>query len=45
MIGWLFGLFDWLAPRISAVLLALYGLIFGAPNWSTGCNCRPSFAN
>ncbi|MFC9498836.1 general stress protein [Streptomyces sp. NPDC056982] len=30
LIAWLFGLVDWLDHVISALLLALYGLIFGA---------------
>jgi hypothetical protein len=30
LIGWIFGLFDWIQPLISAVELAGYGLIFGA---------------
>jgi NhaP-type Na+/H+ or K+/H+ antiporter len=30
LIGWLFGLFDWVDPLISGLLLALYGLIIGA---------------
>ncbi|MET8516595.1 hypothetical protein [Streptomyces sp. NPDC005077] len=29
-IGWLFGLVNWLDPVVSVLLLALYGLIFGA---------------
>ncbi|MGW2938631.1 general stress protein [Streptomyces sp. NPDC001156] len=30
LIGWIFGLVNWLDPVVSAPLLALYGLIFGA---------------
>jgi hypothetical protein len=30
LIGWIFGLFDWIDPLTSGLLLALYGLIFGA---------------
>lgn len=30
LIGWLFGHANWLDPVVSALLLALYGLIFGA---------------
>jgi hypothetical protein len=30
LFGWLFGLFDWVNPVISGLLLALYGAIFGA---------------
>jgi hypothetical protein len=30
LIGWLFGLFSWIDPLESSLLLALYGLIFGA---------------
>src|SRR6476659_8731649 len=30
LIGWLFGLFDWIDPLKSSLLLALYGLVFGA---------------
>jgi hypothetical protein len=30
LVGWLFGLFDWVDPLKSSLLLALYGLIFGA---------------
>jgi hypothetical protein len=30
LIGWLFGLFNWIDPILTGALLALYGLIFGA---------------
>jgi len=30
LIGWLFGLFNWIDPLTSSLLLALYGLLFGA---------------
>jgi hypothetical protein len=30
LIGWIFGLFDWVDPLTSGLLLALYGLVFGA---------------
>jgi hypothetical protein len=30
LLGWLFGLFNWAAPIVSSLLLALYGLIIGA---------------
>ncbi len=30
LIGWLFGLLDWIDPLTSGLLLALYGLVFGA---------------
>jgi hypothetical protein len=30
LIGWLFGLFSWIDPLTSGLLLALYGLVFGA---------------
>lgn len=30
LIGWIFGLFNWIAPLISAFVLAGYGLVFGA---------------
>src|SRR5260370_35356251 len=30
LIGWIFGLFNWIEPLISALVLAGYGLIFGA---------------
>ncbi|GAA1148654.1 general stress protein [Nocardioides aquiterrae] len=30
LIGWVFGLFDWVDPLTSSLLLAFYGLIFGA---------------
>ena len=30
LIGWIFGLFNWIAPLVSALVLAGYGLIFGA---------------
>jgi hypothetical protein len=30
LIGWMFGLFDWVDPLTSGLLLALYGLLFGA---------------
>ena len=35
--GWIFGLFDWIEPLISALVLASYGLIFGA---IAGCRDR-----
>ena len=28
--GWIFGLFDWIDPVISALVLACYGILFGA---------------
>ncbi|MDT4962698.1 MAG: hypothetical protein QOF87_2345 [Pseudonocardiales bacterium] len=30
LIGWLFGLFNWIDPILASALLALYGLVFGA---------------
>ncbi|MFI6661419.1 general stress protein [Streptomyces sp. NPDC050523] len=30
LLGWIFGLPNWLDPVVSALLLALYGLVFGA---------------
>lgn len=30
LIGWVFGILDWVDPLTSGLLLALYGLIFGA---------------
>lgn len=30
LVGWIFGLLNWLNPVVSGLLLALYGLIFGA---------------
>src|ERR1700744_3469031 len=30
LIGWIFGLFNWLYPLIAGLVLAGYGLIFGA---------------
>jgi len=30
LFGWVFGLFDWVNPVISGLLLAFYGLILGA---------------
>lgn len=30
LIGWLFGLFNWVNPLVASAVLALYGLIFGA---------------
>ena len=30
LIGWIFGLFNWIAPLVSALVLAGYGVIFGA---------------
>ena len=30
MIGWIFGPLNWLDPVVSELLLALYGLVFGA---------------
>jgi|SRR3954452_1209241 hypothetical protein len=30
LLGWIFGLFDWADPVVSAFLLALYGLLIGA---------------
>lgn len=30
LIGWVFGLFNWVDPLTSGLLLALYGLVFGA---------------
>lgn len=30
MIGWIFGLLDWVDPLTSSLLLAIYGLLFGA---------------
>lgn len=30
LIGWIFGLFDWVDPLTSGLLLAFYGLVFGA---------------
>ena len=30
LIGWIFGLFNWIEPLISALVLAGYGLVFGA---------------
>jgi hypothetical protein len=30
LIGWVFGLFSWIDPLTSSLLLALYGLFFGA---------------
>jgi hypothetical protein len=30
LFGWLFGLFDWVNPLISGLLLTLYGAIFAA---------------
>ncbi|MET0703222.1 MAG: general stress protein [Mycobacterium sp.] len=30
LIGWIFGLFNWIAPLLSALMLAGCGLIFGA---------------
>lgn len=30
LIGWIFGLLDWVDPLTSSLLLALYGLVFGA---------------
>ncbi len=29
-LGWIFGLFNWVEPLISALVLAAYGLLFGA---------------
>lgn len=30
LIGWIFGLLDWVDPLTSSLLLAIYGLLFGA---------------
>jgi hypothetical protein len=30
LIGWLFGLFNWVQPLVASLALAAYGLIFGA---------------
>jgi hypothetical protein len=30
LIGWLFGLFNWVTPVLAAFTLAIYGLVFGA---------------
>ena len=30
LLGWIFGLFDWADPLVSAILLAFYGLLIGA---------------
>jgi hypothetical protein len=30
LIGWIFGLFDWVRPLVASLALAAYGLIFGA---------------
>ena len=30
LIGWVFGLFDWIDPLRASLLLAFYGLVFGA---------------
>jgi hypothetical protein len=30
LIGWLFGLFNWITPVLAAFTLAIYGLVFGA---------------
>jgi hypothetical protein len=30
LLGWLFGLFDWAAPIVNGLLLAIYGLLIGA---------------
>jgi hypothetical protein len=30
LVGWIFGLFNWIEPLISARVLAGYGLVFGA---------------
>ncbi len=30
LIGWIFGLLDWVDPLTSGLLLAIYGLLFGA---------------
>lgn len=30
LIGWIFGLFNWVEPLVSAVVLAAYGLVLGA---------------
>jgi hypothetical protein len=30
LIGWIFGLFNWVAPVVTSLLLAFYGLVFGA---------------
>ena len=48
LIGWIFGLFNWIEPLISALVLAGYGLVFGAIVWApcSGCSCmRCSAAN
>jgi hypothetical protein len=29
LIGWIFGLFNWIQPLVASVLLAFYGLLFG----------------
>ena len=47
LIGWIFGLFNWIQPLISALVLAGYGLA-SAPLWApcSGCSCmRCSAAN
>jgi hypothetical protein len=30
LVGWIFGLFDWVQPLVASLALAAYGLIFGA---------------
>jgi predicted lipid-binding transport protein (Tim44 family) len=30
LIGWIFGIFNWVDPLITGLLLALYGLVIGA---------------
>ncbi|MBP2328730.1 hypothetical protein JOF56_009115 [Kibdelosporangium banguiense] len=30
LVGWIFGLFDWVRPLVASLTLAAYGLIFGA---------------
>jgi hypothetical protein len=30
LVGWIFGLFNWVQPLIASLTLAAYGLIFGA---------------
>jgi hypothetical protein len=46
LIGWIFGLFNWIEPLISALVLAGYGLVFGAIVGALFCSCmRCSAAN
>jgi hypothetical protein len=30
LIGWVFGIFSWIQPLIAGLVLAFYGLLFGA---------------